>query len=333
MLDSSLYLFYLPDYKNSNKTARFIQRGQPLPEYLDNFEIRYTAPVIQPNNREQPASSSFFRDLRKYLSWNTLFLFVLIFGAAIAVILTIVLSADSSPREDIRTMYFSMYIGDTDEEVQRFERFLQTSNDNTHCSLETNKNNTEKSILEITKRGVNQRYSFILYGDDANVTEPMKARDAANELKSIRAEQQTAVKQTKALEQFRKKSQGRAKDILVHYIPCRFNYSSEDAETKQFIDMIRKAGSGKRPLLVSNTENKTVLAKIFNISENDVVGQNDSIAEKIADIAVLVYKCRMLPNAPKQYPAKPHGGRTSSMRGPEMRQFFGPAPKEITLSM
>ncbi|CAJ0594380.1 unnamed protein product [Cylicocyclus nassatus] len=77
------------------------QRDRPLPEYVDvdNLETGYTYPVIQPNNKEQPTSLSFFRNLRKFLLWNTIFLSVLIIGAAIAVILTIVLTARRSPRE------------------------------------------------------------------------------------------------------------------------------------------------------------------------------------------------------------------------------------------
>ncbi|CAJ0598570.1 unnamed protein product [Cylicocyclus nassatus] len=255
------------------------------------YWTRYPVDGAEQDDSDRNNRRSLFAYLgRCKLTWNALFLLVLIVGATLAVILTVVLSGRSSPsQKDTRIVYFSMYIGDGEQRPPlRFKRSLGyiINNHTTSCNFETNKNNTENAIGEIAKRkDIDQRYSFIFYGDEVQVTKPLKARDAVDELKSTQSKSQFIANQSAAIEQFLEKTKGRTRDILFHFIPC--NCTVLDPETTKFVNMMKQNGIGKRTTLVSNTQNSTVIKAALNLTNDDiegVIGTGDDVVKEITDI-------------------------------------------------
>ncbi|ETN80130.1 hypothetical protein NECAME_18041, partial [Necator americanus] len=90
----------------------------------------------------------------------------------------------------------------------------------------------------------------------------------------------------RAVEQFAKHSK-RPDDLLVHYIPCNFNYRMEDDDTKKITAALNKYGEESKILVVSNTQPEEVLTKTFNQSKENVgfVGKNEevNVATRIAE--------------------------------------------------
>ncbi|ETN80941.1 hypothetical protein NECAME_08873 [Necator americanus] len=176
-----------------------------------------------------------------------------------------------------------MYLGDQKQTpVTRFLRLSPNNNDG-DCSLDKNINSTRESILLM--KNERQRYSFILYTNDARATPPLRAVDAVNELDEIRPKENEKTNQTAAIEQFAKHSK-RPDDLLVHYIPCNFNYRMEDDDTKTITAALNKYGEESKILVVSNTQPEEVLTKTFNQSKENVgfVGKNEevNVATRIA---------------------------------------------------
>ncbi|EYB92512.1 hypothetical protein Y032_0193g1403 [Ancylostoma ceylanicum] len=164
---------------------------------------------------------------------NALFLITLTCGTILVVLLSIVISTGSAkPKQVPSVMYFAIYLGDEEDGVQSCGPAATSERKN--CSFHLNVNNTRSSILFIQNR--NQQYSFILYDENARSTPPLKALDAIALLTTIEPIPGRFFNQTSAIEEFAR--QGSVEDKLVHYIPCRYDYS--------YRKNILKRGQGQR---------------------------------------------------------------------------------------
>ncbi|CAJ0605122.1 unnamed protein product [Cylicocyclus nassatus] len=272
----------------SNMYRRNAGRGDlGTPGYLHGLQRTYDTYASDVEGTTAYQSNSqrgFLPALRKFkLHWSTLFLIVLIVGAALSVVLTVVLTSETSRKEkEPRVMYFSMYVGDVGEP----SKSLHLRSDGKECSLKTNKKNTEVSIKQIADKGIDQLYSFIFYGEKVRTTKPKKAKDAIAKLDDFPAEEQEIFNQKGAVQEFvNRKRDGR--DMLVHYIPCSFNYSADDEDAKGIVQVLKEAGMDKKLTLVSNTANITEVTEAFNIKKEDIgnlFDQNTNITAEITDI-------------------------------------------------
>ncbi|EPB69309.1 hypothetical protein ANCCEY_11604 [Ancylostoma ceylanicum] len=145
----------------------------------------------------------------------------------------------------------------------------------------SNKKNTISSINDM--KSTNQLYSFILYTTTAKSTEPKKAMEAIRKLEGEPADSsKKEFNQTAALDKFLEEKT--ASDVLVFYIPCNYDYSQSDEDAKAFVKKLQDSGAGAATMLVSNTMNRTAVAKAYNISESDVavVGQANTTSSTTA---------------------------------------------------
>ncbi|CAJ0607233.1 unnamed protein product [Cylicocyclus nassatus] len=265
---------------------RNIGQGWLPSESLEEGER--TGNRVRCNEQTANGSVGFLGALRKSkLSWNGLFLLVLIFGAALSVILTVAF-ASKKTENNPRVMYFSMFLGDEDPSPTPRLHSVLEANDDKNCSLRKNVENTKKAIEQLAKTKLEQKYSFILYGDKVLQIGPLKAVEAAHEVQNIKATHQngSSFNQIGAIETFLNKKG--TKDILMHYIPCKFTYSANDSETTKFVQMMKDSGLDRKTTLVSNTVNATVVAETFQIDEEDIknmiIDKDQSVAERIEEI-------------------------------------------------
>ncbi|CAJ0599230.1 unnamed protein product [Cylicocyclus nassatus] len=281
--------------------------GQGWPESMAQSESgpnrnqSESGPTISPVRHESTDDGANWRKGIAYkLPWAALFLFVVIFGAALTVILTVALtSKQPKGNDELRVMHFSMYKGDMgDEEVKvpppRLHLVLRAKRDiEEKCSLKKNVKNTDKAISEIVKNKPSQQYNFILYGDYIEEIGPLKSLDAINALKSITPKRQnnTGFNQADAIKTFLSKTD-RKKDILVHYAPCNFTYSADDPDMKALAEIVKtETGLSKKFSFVSNTKNSSEVEKTFkafNITEDVmkkivIIGSDKDIAEEIKE--------------------------------------------------
>ncbi|KAL6736482.1 hypothetical protein Aduo_006832 [Ancylostoma duodenale] len=222
--------------------------------------------------------------MKMKVTMTAVFLAVLIIGTTLSVILTVALTSraggeNSSKR---KVVYFAMYLGDDEgkKTPSRGTRSIFQADDGSKaCSLELNKENTKFSIQDM--KGSDQLYSFILYTTKAKSTTPRKADDAITELGNITATKGEQFKQLAAVEKFLKER--RDDDVLVFYIPCKFDYNQRD--TQEFVEELKRSGAQATTMLVSNTKNSSDVAEVYNINKDNVVGKGDKVAEKIRKFA------------------------------------------------
>ncbi|EYB92521.1 hypothetical protein Y032_0193g1406 [Ancylostoma ceylanicum] len=151
-------------------------------------------------------------------------------------------------------------------EAKNYDRFSTPENVNT----------TQSSILAI--QDLNQRYGFILYDKNARSTAPLKALDAIAQLTSIKPYSGRAFNQSLAIRKFARQST--AKDKLVYYFPCEYDYS-EDKDRELFLEVMDQFGLRGRILLVSHTHSAEFVAKAYRQSQQNVVGDGMNIVERI----------------------------------------------------
>ncbi|KAL6736486.1 hypothetical protein Aduo_006835 [Ancylostoma duodenale] len=222
---------------------------------------------------------------------NIGFVALLIIGAVIAGVITLVLKPGSSTAQQTytttstpaykgRVMYFAIHPGDGSEKEPAPEYSDAIEEPRAiKCSLRMNKASTRDSIDAM--EGFPIRYSFIIYDATAETTLPLEAHDAKQKLDDIKSTNNKVFNQTSAILEFKKQIGERINDLLVYYIPCRFNYSAIDDDTKSFIKEM-EAFRG-RIMLASNTHSAVVVAKAFDQKPENVIGNDDDmdISERI----------------------------------------------------
>ncbi|VDM83915.1 unnamed protein product [Strongylus vulgaris] len=109
------------------------------------------------------------------------FLLILIFGVALAVILTVVLTSKGNKSEAENIFFFAFYVGN-DGSPQRTLR--QTRNDiPPQCALNMDIDNTRDTITALG--AADWQYSYILYADTSRTIGPFKALDALTNLNLV----------------------------------------------------------------------------------------------------------------------------------------------------
>ncbi|EYB92531.1 hypothetical protein Y032_0193g1410 [Ancylostoma ceylanicum] len=207
---------------------------------------------------------------------NMGFVALLIVGAVLAGVLTLILRPGSSKQPETvykgKVMYFAIHLGDgldpPSHDLDTNEEFRAKK-----CGFRMNVDNTRDSIRAM--EGAPIRYSFIKYNAEAETTPPLEAGDALRKLYELKSNSNRVFNQTAAIMEFKKQVGERASDLLVHYIPCRFNYSATGDDTRNFVKEMENFRG--RIMLASNTNPAADVAKAFNQSPENVIGNDDEV--------------------------------------------------------
>ncbi|KHJ96688.1 hypothetical protein OESDEN_03348 [Oesophagostomum dentatum] len=204
------------------------------------------------------------------------FLVILILGVAVAVILTVVLTAKGNTKGKAeKVMFFAFYSGDESPSSGTLVRALRRKRDGdgTACSLELDISNTRDSITAM--KNVDQEYSYILYTDVAQTHGPFKALDALTQLNSITANPSDhGLSQSSVMREFIKQANGNPEDQLVFYMPCSYVYS-DDNDQAQFVQLMKDANMGDKTLIVSSKFNSTTISNWYGVT--NVAGAGSSV--------------------------------------------------------
>ncbi|WKX97372.1 hypothetical protein Q1695_013209 [Nippostrongylus brasiliensis] len=216
---------------------------------------------------------------------NLVFLLIVIFGTAIAVILTVVLSISNSKSENTDkrpVMFYALYRGNETGLPVKSAAVLLLADEKSRCSLEQNVDNARNSIHSMQDQDI--RFSIILYDDSATSTSPLTASEAITKLKEVKTSSSRNVSQTSAIKEFKKQTGTGRSDAFIFFTPCKIHPGDEE-DRKNFVHYMEDVQ--EKTIIVCTAMPAEELKKRYGNTTNVVSEEDkDNIGAKIADFAM-----------------------------------------------